>query len=64
MVSIFVSIKFPLFLLLLGFSLTLMSLQLLPDRHPLPRLLTNPDNCIDTVTDAVDQIRINVLFRE
>ena len=57
-------IKFPLFLLLLGFSLRLMSFQLRPDRHPLSRLLASFENRINTVADTVDQIRISILFRE
>lgn len=57
-------IKSPLFLFPLGFTLTLMSLQTLPDRRPLPRLYFGLDDRSNTVTGAIHQVRINILFRE
>jgi len=38
--------------------------QLRPDRLPLPRLLTSLDDRIYTVADALNQLRINILFHE
>ena len=44
--------------------LLMASHYLRPDRLSLPRLLASFDNRINTVTDALDQLRINVLFCE
>ena len=46
------------------FTHALVNLQLRPDRLSLPRLLASLDNCIYAVEDAIDQIRINILFCE
>ena len=44
--------------------LLMASHYLRPDRLSLPRFLSSLDDCINTVTDALDQIRINTLFCE